>query len=118
MPSETPEVWPPARSPDISRSDAVRFAHQPRRFRSNLVPSKLPPGDEKLLLRRKPVHVSRTRLALERFLVREKRNLRSAEISDTLPQHQLPVVMHVFLNEVMIELVRDARTARLKIFEI
>src|SRR5215467_12698063 len=96
----------------------IRLHHQSLLFRTGFVAAKLSPGNEELLFGRELVDVRWTRLALHRFLKSEIGNLRAAEIPDAFAEHQLSVVMHARLDEVVIELVGDTGTASLEILEI
>src|ERR1700733_3351732 len=96
----------------------VSLHHQTLRLRPNLVAAKLSPCNEELLLGGKAIHICRTRLPLERLLICEECDLRSAQITNALPEHQLSVVMNIFLDEVMIELISDACGTQLEIFQV
>src|SRR5262249_17306374 len=74
--------------------------------------------DEKLLFRSKPVDIRWPRLAFKGFLERQKCNFGAAEVSDAFAEHKLPVVMNARLNEVILKLIHNARSALLKLFQI
>src|SRR6202011_18650 len=80
--------------------DRVRVGlhHQALRLDANLVPTELSPGDKELLFGSKSVDVRRTRFALERLLVGEVSDLRAAQVTNALAQHEFAVVVYTFLD--------------------
>src|SRR6266567_2739605 len=52
------------------------------------------------------------------FLKSQIRDFGASKVSDTLPQHQLPIVMNVWLNEIIIELIGDTGGAALETFQV
>src|SRR5271163_3925429 len=96
----------------------IALHHQALLFRTSLIAAELSPGNEKLLFRCEPVDVSRARLAFERLHIRKVRDPRSPQIADAFTEHELAVVVNVFLDEIVIKLIGDARRASLKIFQV
>src|SRR5450755_2272111 len=96
----------------------IALYHQTLGFGANLVAAELSPGDEELLLGREAVDVGRSRLAFERFLIGEIGDLRSAQVADTFAEHELAVVVDIFLDEVIVELIGDAGSSLLEVFEV
>src|ERR1700730_16596509 len=101
-------------------SDGMGIAldHEALGFGTDFVAAELAPGDEELLLSREAVDIRGARSALERFLVGEIRILGSSQIADTFAQHKFAVVVNVFLDVVVIELIGDAGPASLKILQV
>ena len=96
----------------------VGLHHEPLPFNAHRIAAELSPGDEKLLLGSEAVDVGGARLAFQGFLVGEIRDLCAAQVADAFTEHQLAVVVYAIFDKVVIELIGDAGSARLKIFQV
>src|SRR6266496_3011823 len=107
--------WPD--HPEFCDRMRIALYHLPLRLRADLVATDLAPGDEKLLVGGKAIE-SGCRVLLFRFLKGKVGDLGPRKVSYALAQHQLAVVVNVWLDEVAVELIRHASRAGLKAFQI
>src|SRR5579862_9957108 len=96
----------------------IALHHQALRFGTDFVATELTPCDEELLLGSEAVNVRGARLALQRFLICEVGHLGSPQVSDALAEYELAVVVNVFLDVIVVELIGDAGCAPLKVFQV
>src|SRR5262249_44833626 len=108
------------RADDPVPGDRVRVAldHRAHSLRPDGVAAELTPRDEELLVRREAVRVRQRRLAPAGDLKGAVRDLGSSEVADRLPQDELPVVVQPRLDEVVFELVDDARALLLELLQV
>src|SRR4029077_4330196 len=93
----------------------ISLHHFSLRLRTNFIPTKLSPRNEKLLVRRNYIE-SRSRMLCFRLLESQKSNLRPRQIANALTQNQLPVVMDVRFDKIAVKLARNTRGLLSKAF--
>jgi len=104
-------------TPVLRNRMRIALHHQASRFRTNLVSAKLSPCNEELLLGVKPSTSAGLGFPSRDFHMLGMRSL-PAQVSDALAENQFPVVVDVFLDEVVIELIGDTGPARLEVFQV
>src|SRR5436190_16657676 len=92
----------------------VALHHQAHRFRPDRVAAELTPADEELLIGREAVDRLRGMLLLC-FLKCEVRDLGAGEIADRLAEDEASLMMDAGLDEVVLELIGDARRALVEV---
>src|SRR5579871_2744397 len=95
----------------------IGLHHQSLGLGPYLISAELSPGDEELLFRRESVEIRRT-LPGNRFFVSQECNLRTAQVANAFAQNELPVVVNILFDIVVIELICHASRSPLKSFQI
>ena len=101
---------------DAELRDRVRVPldHEALGFGTRLVAARLPVAEEELLFGSEAVDGLRGRSG-ERLAESKPRNRDSAEVAYRFAEHQLPLVVDARLDEIAVELIRDALAAFLEL---
>src|SRR5205823_9155997 len=76
------------------------------------------PTEEEALLGAKAVSVRRPRFARQGFFIRSIGDRQSTQVGDALPQNQLAILVQVAVDDVGVELIGNAGSARLEILQV